>query len=74
MTHFTWDTEYNGKCRKCGAKPILIVVHNPWVVDEESVFENEESICEIVCVDEEVSAHYCMKCGEIISLSFNKID
>ena len=61
-THVTWSREASDRCPDCGTEPVLIVADAEWNVD---------GVREYVCPREEVTAHYCLTCGKITSLSLN---
>jgi hypothetical protein len=63
MTHVTWSRETGeDTCPDCGAESVLIVPSREWDVAYTP---------ETVSVCEEVSAHYCVRCRKITSLSLN---
>lgn len=63
-------------CTKCGGKIILISAPTFWRIDEDAYREDEteeerDNMSDSVEIAEEITAHYCIKCGMITSLSFN---
>lgn len=61
-------------CNACGSKTMLIFAGSCWwSVDSEAFKAGEPSEDAPDCVEigEEITAHYCDKCGEITSLSLN---
>lgn len=66
----TWSRETgDDKCPECGADPILIVAGSEW--DVPYLDELFAGTPDTVTVAEEISAHYCLKCRKITSLSLN---
>jgi len=69
-THVTWSRETgDDRCPECGSEPILIVAFTEWNVPEQE--DQSDDTPDSVDVAEEISAHYCLKCGKITSLSLN---
>lgn len=75
-----YDDGEDTVCAACGARTALIYPVGTWAVDpepfrdgeEKGRTEEEDEIPDEVDVDAEVSAHYCLQCGKITSLSFNQ--
>lgn len=69
MTHLTCEiNERDGKCGTCGESTVLISAGVEWGVDIESSGEDDP---DAVYVDEELTAHFCLTCNRMTSLSFN---
>lgn len=62
-------------CSLCNGKTILISSYGDWAVDEEPYKSGEQidDMAETVDVSEEITAHYCLNCKKITSLSFNEM-
>jgi hypothetical protein len=70
-THVTWSRETGDrKCPECGSEPILIVASTEWDVPEQEAPSDDTP--DWVGVYDEISAHYCLKCGRITSLSLRR--
>lgn len=64
--HVTWSDEVgDGHCPKCGEKTVLIVAPCEWAEDNDGQGGLD------VQVHDEVTGHYCRKCGRLRSLSLN---
>lgn len=73
-THITWSIEGSGDtCPKCKGKTVLVIAPSWWRVDADSDdgADDGEYDDEGVEVDEEITGHYCRKCGDLVSLSLN---
>ena len=79
---FSFGETHDGKCASCGTRTVLVSFFNDAQVDQEP-FENGEfaddspeakeglEIPDSVQVGDEITGHYCLKCDELTSLSFN---
>ena len=60
-------------CSKCDTKLMVVIAEDSWAVDDEA-FESGEQKSES-CPDEvsvgEVFGHFCSKCEQLTSLSYN---
>jgi len=67
-THVTWSIEsHDGKCLYCGGDTVLICSPQHW-----SAYEDEEqAFPDGIELREEITGHYCDKCGKLTSLSLN---
>lgn len=64
MTHLTWSIEVgDSRCPECNDETILIVAPSQWYT--------ADGEADPVEVYEEVTGHYCQKCGKLVSLSLN---
>jgi hypothetical protein len=72
------DVDGYKHCTECGEKVVLISSPPCWSVDREAFKSGEytrdnDDIPDEVDVGEEITAHYCVNCGIITSLSFNSL-
>lgn len=60
-------------CGKCGTKLMVVISEGSWAVDDEAFKSGEQRLEE--CPDEvfvgEVAGHFCSKCEQLTSLSYN---
>ena len=67
--HITWSIESPDGLCKCGGETVLCVAPDEWQIDSES--EHCRELGGVIGVPE-VSAHVCVNCRRICSLSVNE--
>ena len=79
---FTFGETDSGKCLTCDSRTALVSFFSEVSVDQEPFEDGEfaadspeseagEEIPESVTIREELTGHYCLKCGKLTSVSFN---
>ena len=65
--------ETNGKCDTCGEETVLVLCGPHWEVDQESSPDIDRDEEGEVVIGDELTGHYCVKCGRLTSISFNQV-
>lgn len=72
MQHLTWSIETNDKCPQCAGEVVIVTPGATWRTheseDDEGALIAREATAD---VGEDISGHYCQRCGILTSLSLN---